>query len=382
MVEEPKPKPSRRLCDVGRPYTISATRRPSSGELREALLQTNSVEIRRAPFRAPRTLINIAVSAVLLAVLAWLVDLRSLGELLLAADPLLMAVAIAAALADRALMIGKWYPLLRAQRVDVPLLRAARAYLAAGFASYFLPTSVGGDLFRAVALGRRQKKIVEVAASIVMERLLGIAASGILAAVALAVALEAGVSLHVLLPWAVGAMAAAIAALTLPLAPRFSVHVRRWLEGHPKSRWAQTALKFGSAYGLYRHHIGQLVIVGLLSVIEQGFPILVFWILAHALAIDVSPQALIVAVPLALFVARLPIAVAGIGVLEGGLVLILGLFGVPAVAAVSLALAGRLVEVAGALPGAFFWADLVREPMPLRQGEAAAAERPDAHRPS
>ena len=357
---------------------ISATdRTPRSGELREAFLQTNSAETRRAPFRAPRTLINIAVSAMLLAVLAWLVDLRSLGQLLLAADPLLMAVAIAAALADRALMIGKWYPLLRAQRVDVPLLRAARVYLAAGFASYFLPTSVGGDLFRAVALGRRQKKIVEVAASIIMERLLGVAASGILAAVALAVALEAGVSLYFLLPWAVGAIAAAIAAATLPLAPRFSVHVRRWLEAHPRSRWAQIGLKFGAAYGLYRHHTRLLVIVGLLSVVEQGFPILVFWILGHALGIAVSAQALIVAVPLALFVARLPIAVAGIGVLEGGLVVILGLFGMPMVAAVSLALAGRVVEVAGALPGAFFWADLVKEPMPLREGGSAATERHD-----
>ena len=345
-------------------------------------MQTNSAETRRASFRASRALINIAVSAVLLAVLAWLVDLRSLGKLLLAADPLLMSVAIAAALGDRALMIGKWYPLLRAQGIDVPLLRAARVYLAAGFASYFLPTSVGGDLFRAVALGRRQRKIVEIAASIVMERLLGIAASGILAAVALAVALGASVPLYFLLPWAVGAMAAAIAAVTLPLAPRFSVHVRRWLEAHPRSRSAQIGLKFGAAYGLYRHHARQLVIVGLLSVIEQGVPILVFWILGHALGIIVSPQALIVAVPLALFVARLPIAVAGIGVLEGGLVLILGLFGVPTVAAVSLALAGRVVEVAGALPGAFFWADLVKEPLPLRGGESATAERHDADKPS
>ncbi len=337
-------------------------------------MRTDSAGLRRPRFLASRVLINIAVSAVLVALLAWLVDLRSLGALLLSMNPLLVAVAIAAALADRALMIGKWYPLLRAQGVDVPLLRAARVYLAAGFASLVLPTSVGGDLFRAVALGRERKAVVEIAASIVMERLLGLAASGILAAVALAVALWSSVRLYFLLPWALAAMAASIAAVCLPLAPRLSIHVRRWFEAHPKSRWAQIGLKFGTAYGLYRHHVRKLLIVGVLSVVEQGFPILVFWILAHALDIAVSPAALIVAVPLSLFVARLPIAVAGIGVLEGALVSILGLFDVSTVAALSLALAGRVVEIATALPGAFFWTDLVKGPTPWRWRKTETTE--------
>lgn len=330
-------------------------------------METNSAETRRGPFRGSRALINVAVSAVLLAILAWFVDLRSLGELLLAANPWLVGAAIVAALADRALMIGKWLPLLHAQDVDVPPLRAARVYLATSFAQFFLPTSVGSDVLRAVALGRQQKKIVEIAASIVMERLLGVAASGILAAAALAAALTTSVPLFFLVPWALAAVAAALAAVCLPLAPRLSIHVRRWFERHPHSRWAQIGLKFGNAYDLYRHHIPTLLIVGALSVVEHCFPIVVFWILAHALGIAVSPVALIIATPLALFVGRLPIAIAGIGVLEGALVFILGLFGVPAVAAVSIALAGRVVEIVAALPGAFLWADLTKELKPWRR---------------
>lgn len=339
-------------------------------------------EVRPPRFRVSKALLNVAASVALLGVLAWFVDLRHLGQVLLSADPALVLAAIAVALADRALMIGKWYPLVRSQGVDIPLLRAARAYLAAGFASYFLPTPVGGDLVRAIALGRQRKKTVEIVSSIVMERLLGLAASGILSAVALAVALESGVSLHFLLPWALAAIAASTAAVTLPLAPRLSVHVRRRLEAYPQSRWAQLGLKFGAAYGLYRHHTSQLLVVGALSVIEQGFPILVFWVLVRALNVMVSPQALIVAVPLALFVARLPIAIGGIGVFEGGLVLLLSLFGVSTVDAVSLALAGRAIELAGALPGAFLWAELVKKPVSYRRNEPTDAEQPDAPEPS
>ena len=115
---------------------------------------------------------------------------------------------------------------------------------------------------------------------------------------------------------------------------------------------------------LYRHRPGTLIAVGLLSLVEQAFPVVVLWILAHALDLEVSFLALLVAVPLALFVGRLPIAIAGIGVLEGALVYLLGLFGVPPAEALSLALAGRIAEIFALLPGGLFWSSLVCTPRP------------------
>jgi len=301
------------------------------------------------------------VSVGLLGALAWLVDLGSLAELLLSADPRLIALAIAVALADRALMIGKWYPLLRAQGLEISLLRAARIYLAAGFASVFLPASVGADVLRALALRRERRAAIEVGVSIVVARLLRIAASGVLATVALVVALRSGVPVNFLLPWALGATLATAAAVVLPLA-QVSRRARRWMEPYQESRWVRIGARFATAYALYRHHTRTLLAVGALTLVEQGVPILVFWILAHALGLAIEPAALLVAVPLTLFVGRLPIAAAGIGVMEGALVYLLGLFGAPVVAALSLALAGRVVELAAMPPGAFLWADLVRAP--------------------
>ena len=313
------------------------------------------------------TVLRAAVSLGLLALLAWLVDLESLAGLLLAADPGLVAVAIAVALADRALMIGKWYPLLRAQGLEIPLLRAARVYLAAGFAALVLPASVGGDVLRAVALGRGRGAAMEVGASIAVERLLGLAASGVLTTIALVVALRSDVRLEFLLPWALGATLVSAAAVLLPLAWRPSSCLGRWIEPYRNSPWGRVGLRFAAAYALYRRHTRTLLAVGALTLVEQAVPILVFWILAHALDLRVAPSALLVAVPLTLFVGRLPIAAAGIGVVEGALVYLLGLFGVPAVAALSLALAGRIVELAAILPGAFLWADLVRAPAAPRR---------------
>ena len=110
---------------------------------------------------------------------------------------------------------------------------------------------------------------------------------------------------------------------------------------------------------LYRHHVGTLVVVGALSLVEQAFPIVIMWTLVRALDLTVSLFALSVTVPLALFVGRLPIAIAGIGVLDGALVYLLGVFGVSPTDPLSLALAGRFVELVALLPGGLFWSNLV-----------------------
>jgi len=307
-------------------------------------------------------ILRACVSLGLLLLLAWIVDLGQLTVVLLGMDGPLFGLAVLVALADRALMIGKWYPLLRAQDLGIPLGQAAAAYLAAGFASMFLPASVGGDVLRTIALGAGRGATWEVGASIVVERTLGLAASAVLCAAALALAFVHSLPLAFLLPWVVAAAAAVggIALLALWPGPE------RWLERKWEQRWIQHARRFALALALYRNHPGTVVAVGVASLVEHTFPIVVFWILTHALDLEVPLLALVIAVPLTLLVGRLPIAIAGIGVIEGALVYLLGLLGIPPAEALSLALAGRVVEIAAFLPGALFWSNLAphREPDP------------------
>jgi glycosyltransferase 2 family protein len=301
--------------------------------------------------------VRAGVSIGLILLLAWIVDVNRLITVLSSADVWLFALASLMAFADRAMMIGKWYPLLKAQGVGIPFARAARVYLAASFASIFLPTSVGADVLRTVALGGRRVTL-EVGASIVVERMLGLAASVILCISVLSLALSQAPPLAFLLPWVVGLGIAAVGASFLMLRPpRW-----RWMERYRERRWFQLGRRFALACALYRHHAGTLVVVGVLSLVEQTFPIVVLWILVHALDLEVSLFALVVAVPLTLFVGRLPIAIAGIGVIEGALVYLLGLFGVSPAEALALALGGRLAEFFALLPGGVFWSSLVWTP--------------------
>ena len=99
-----------------------------------------------------------------------------------------------------------------------------------------------------------------------------------------------------------------------------------------------------------------------LSVFEQLGPFIPIWILAIDLGASVPPLYLAGAVALSFLVARVPVSLGGLGVMEGALVFLLSLGGIPGPLAITLAVAGRIVEVASWLP---WWLSYV-----LRSGSA------------
>jgi len=298
------------------------------------------------------TALRIAVTLGLLWLLFRLVGVESVVQEFQGTDTALLLAGIAICLVDRVLMVGKWFPLLKAQAPAIRLGRAARAYLASGFASLLLPATVGGDVLRAVALGRGRKLVVEVGASIAIERLFGMMASAVYVLVALVLAISNEVALHILIPWALTALGVSLLFTLVTLSPTLSAWAFRPLERFGYAR------RFAAALALYRGHGKMLAVFGVLCLIEQAFPILSMWVFGKALGIDIDLPVLFVAVPLVMFVARLPIALNGLGPAEGAYVYLLGLFGVAPAAALALAIAGRLGELVGVIPGAFFWADL------------------------
>lgn len=300
------------------------------------------------------------VSLALIGLLVILVDLGEVHRVLKSADTLLFTIAVGVMLGDRLFMAGKWLPLLRVQFPEAGVGRAIKVYFASSFAALLLPASVGGDVLRSYGLGRGRNAVVEVGASIVIERVLGLVGSGIVALAALWVAISEGVQIGFLLPWAVGCAGAGLVAAIVPFSPTARHAVKRTLRRFGGSRWTGLVERFGTAYSIYRGHAQTLVVVGGLSVVEQLVPVFVYWTIARGLQLGISIEALVVAVPLSMFAARIPIGVAGIGILEGGLIYLLGLFGIPAAQAFSLAVAGRAVEFIAVLPGSLWWSKLMK----------------------
>jgi uncharacterized protein (TIRG00374 family) len=313
---------------------------------------------RRRWHRRPRIsqVVRLLVTVICVVILVRVVDLRATARMLLAVDGPLFLAAVAVAFVDRGLMVLKWYPLVQIQASSISLARAARSYFAAGLAGILIPTPISGDVFRAVALGRGQCVIPEISASILMERLLGMMGSGLLCLIALGMAVGSMAHLQHLPYWIAALLALTFLGVLLSLNRSLARWLSRWTSARNQSVWLKNTRKFGIAYAVYRDRKAVLVLVGLLSFVEQFFPILCTWILSHALGVSVTLEMLIVAIPLSMFVARLPIAVSEVGS-AGAVVYFLGLFGVPAHEALALSLAGASLNIIVAVPGLFYWAD-------------------------
>lgn len=323
--------------------------------------------------RITRRFVKPLVSIGLVALLLWWVDLGQVVAIIAAADVVLLLGALAVALADRIVMIAKWWPLLRVQRLPIGWWRAVRVYLAANFASLFLPSSVGADMVRALALGRRHDATMEVGASIAVERISGIVGMAAILTLAFAIGLGKAVGVE---QFGLYIAAFSVAAVVLAWLP-FSEPGRRLFQFATRPvaarRWFSGIDRFAGAYGGYRSHPRIVIGVTVASALEQLFPVVVYAIVAASLGIGIGFQALLVAVPITMFAGRIPIAIGGIGVEEAVFIFLLGLFGVAPAAALSLSIGRRIVESLGLLPGVLFWSDLA----PARNSQAGV-EQPAA----
>lgn len=303
-------------------------------------------------------LIRWFVTAAIIAYLVSLADLGLVRDLLIRARWPLLAIAVSFVLIDRLLMAGKWYPLVAIHVPGLSIWTTCRIYLASSFAGLFIP-SLGADVLRTVALGPRSQNTPAIGASVVMERLLGMMGGGLMSGLALVLAVRSSLPVHVLFPWAAISLLAPLALILIPYFAGGSSTSPLQAKLSPVVSRFPFIKRFFSAYTGYKNHPKTVVIVAFLSLVEQLLPIAAVWLVARALNTSITLNMLLVAIPLVLFAARLPVSIWGLGVTEGGLVYILGLYGIEASTAIALGVSARLIEFVGVLPGAAFWFDIV-----------------------
>lgn len=283
-----------------------------------------------------------------------------------------VVAALLANTADRVLMTWKWLLLLRARGHEVDVIDGTRIYCASMVWGMFLPATVGTDAIRAVSTVRHGVPSSEVLASIAVERALGLMASLVVALLGLLAVSLLGNLPDALAPlWWIGGLTliGGLAVLAISFSDRGYELVHERLLG--RFREQKVAAKLRDIHETYRAfgaERGVLSRFWWLSVLEQLGPVVPIWILAVDLGAEVSPLYLAGAVTLSFLVARVPVSMGGLGVMEGVLAYLLTQVGVPPAIAVATALAGRIVEVVSWLP---WWLSLVLRTGSLRRPQEA-----------
>jgi uncharacterized membrane protein YbhN (UPF0104 family) len=295
-------------------------------------------------------LLRVAVSAVLLGLLFALVDRGELGRRLAGADPWLAISALGLLTLDRLLMAWKWWLLVRGRDAAVSLGAAVRAYYVASFAGLFLPMTVGADAIRVASLAG-PGRTAGLVASVVLERTVGALAQAALATVAvtLLVARGLGTGVGPGARWALG-FGLMLAFVLFPLSFRVAGWTGALLQR--TGGLGGTLGRMAMAYAGYAGSAGLVAGFFALTLLEGAFPVAIHYVAGRAVGLDPGWTLYVATVPIVFFVARLPVSLGGLGVVEGSFVYLAGVFGLGPTEAFSVAVLTEVLLLAALVPGA------------------------------
>jgi len=302
--------------------------------------------------RPVRVLLTLLVTALGTAYLLWKIDVSRTLHVLADVDPWYFLAAVALMTVTLWPMALRWQWLLRAKGIDDSLSWLLRAYFVSYAAGQILPTSIGGDAVRIFETARRHPgKGGPAAASILLERALGGAATLALAAVGFALAVgkyDVGAYLWLELFFVIGTVIAGVLIFS-PRAGRMLAKGRPLLAPFKLDRLAG---ELWSALHSYRQNAGLLIGVFTLTVAVQAFRVLAIWCSGKAVGIEVSPRVYYVMGPLLFVVMLVPFTINGLAVREAFFVSFLGNVGVGADEAFAAGFLFFLVTIALSIPGA------------------------------
>lgn len=303
--------------------------------------------------RAWPVAVRLAVAAGLTAYVLWKSDPSAALSALRRVEWRYLAAAIGLVLIDRALMAYRWLVLLQPlpSAAGLPYRSVLRVFFVSTFVGTFLPASVGGDAVRSVALARHAVPLTDVVTSVLLDRVFGILAILLVAAVAVAAA-PAGLPAWMPPATIAGAVGAALGIALMLLSAKAQALAQAVANRLPPGRVRQTATDLLRAVRTYRTAPAALWNVLAGSVGVQLLRIWQAWLLGLSLGISAGPIPYLVYVPIILLVMLLPITISGLGTSQAAFVYLFGLSGVAEWDAFALSVLFVALGIVGNLPGA------------------------------
>ncbi|MFT3878396.1 MAG: lysylphosphatidylglycerol synthase transmembrane domain-containing protein [Gemmatales bacterium] len=297
--------------------------------------------------RLLKFVVRAGLSALIVGVLAYKINWASLGRVFEQMHVGLSVIAFVLLNVGQSFSSWRWKTIAEPLGFRESYSRYRTLYYIGNFFNLFLPTSVGGDAVRGWMLARTKTQRWPAFGSVIADRVAGVTAMLMMACVATLAPMGESPWWVPVLPWGIlGCLF-----LTMALLPRlagYSQKIQALVDalGWSKGRW-----------GTWWTAIG-------LSFIVQGLATLQVILLGFALDLTVPWYSYLVVVPLVTLLTMVLPSLNGIGVREGGMVLLLAPFGVTTEQALALSLGWFALSVGvGLIGGGFYlFSDRSKEP--------------------
>jgi uncharacterized protein (TIRG00374 family) len=294
--------------------------------------------------------VRIAVTLALVGLVASQIDWTLMARRLSHGQPLYFLAAVAFVVA--ALVIGalRWSRLLDKAGLHLGAAPLARVYSISTFSNTFLPTSIGGDVTRALLVTRRGPLLTRVAMTIIVDRLGGL--MGLLGVAWLAFAFHSANVPHGARVFLVSVTTAVVLGSALLFAAVF--RGSRLARAAIPLRLVTPARDSRSLLRGYATDSSILLVVLALSLIYQGLISMQLVMLAHAIDVHLPLATAAVVLALVTVVTLIPISIGGFGIREGSYVVLLGGASIATTDAALISLLSVAALFFASLPGAFF----------------------------
>jgi uncharacterized protein (TIRG00374 family) len=306
--------------------------------------------------RPLRVVLTLVVTGLCTVYVLWKIDLGRTARVIADVNLLYFLLALVLVLVTILPMAWRWQLLLKAKGVREELPWLTRAYFVSYAAGQVLPTSIGGDAVRIFETARRHPgEGNTAAASVLLERAIGGAATLMLAAVGFALAVghyDVGPYLWIEALFVVGTVIAGFLLFSRQARPLLRM-ARPLLA---VIRLDRLAVRLYAAMHSYRDHVGVLLTVCGVTLAVQATRVLAIWLSGEAVGIHLSPRPYYVMGPLLFLVMLVPFTVNGLAVRESFFVSFLGNVGVDADSAFAAGFVFFVITVAISAPGALILA--------------------------
>lgn len=304
-------------------------------------------------FQPPRwllTSLKLAISVILIVLLARQVDLASIASSL--TPRVLPAILLCSAiLMVQSFTIGwRWRALLHTLGTEVPLGWALRYAFVGTFFNQCLPSSIGGDGFRIVAARRRGMAWQNAMSCVLVERYSGVVCILLIAAIGivpLTLALTSkaltGLLFTLVLAGILGTlMVAALAEIAAfrRMPSMIGRLLNWWIVGRILTDMRRVVRS--------RQLLATLLITGLIGNFSNALTV---WIIGQSIGVPLGIGPYLTIMSLAVLATVLPLSLAGWGVRDGVVVLLLGAVGVSRPDALVISIGYGVALLLSSLPG-------------------------------
>ncbi|HEY84949.1 MAG TPA: flippase-like domain-containing protein [Chloroflexi bacterium] len=265
----------------------------------------------------------------------------------------------------------KWYILLRAQGVPVPLMALINYTFVGFFFNNFLPANVGGDVIRGFGVARYTDRGADAAVSVIVDRIIGLMGymfSAVVAALVVVNILMRGGSLGTMAVneslaqnmaqvqiIAVIGLIAMVGGFALVLSHRLRALIGRIFNWKFLKPLAPLYGRLSDAFGAYRYQYMALLWAFLLGVANILLTSLVDIAIVAGLHGYIPPVYIFLFNPIIAVILIVPISIGGLGAMSALYVYFYGLVGVPETLAFALSLVKQAIIYLGSLPGGVLW---------------------------